>query len=528
MRHATRPACGWWIVVGILLAGCGSAPIPGETDQPGVLIYASGADATTLDPADAEDGESAKVLVNVFDTLVTYPLDSADLVPGLATEWSESPDRLAWTFKLREGVKFHDGTPFNADAVVFSMNRLIDPTNPHRYGAKLPYGSDFQVIESVTAQGPYAVVFKLKRPSGVLLRNLAMFVAGIVSPTAVQADKENCKIHPVGTGPFQFDSWLPGEKLSIVANPDHWQGPPGVRQVIFKPIAEPAARLRQLKTGEIDMADGLSIPVREQIKADPGLKLLTSGGMNIGYLGMNTSRPPFDNPLVRKAVAHAIDKAAILASAYDNAGNVATTPIPRNLWGFDPDVPDYPYDPGKAKELLAEAGVKPGTKIQFWAMRNSRPYMPAPEKIAAMVQQQLRDIGLEPEILSPPWSQYLDQVGNGEHQMCLMGWSTDNADPNNFLYNLLDKDHAVPPNANNNCFYKSDPLHEILIAAQEESDQAKRADLYRQAQRIIHEDCPMVPLVSLEMAAGVRKHVTNYQVHPTGIVMLRAVKLEPQ
>lgn len=509
--------------------GCGDAsPAANGTaggQGEGVLLYGCGADATTLDPADAEDGESIKAIVNLFDTLVGYPMDSAQLEPSLATHWSRSDDHLRWTFQIRQGVRFHDGTPLDAEAVVFSLARLIDPDHPERHDAKLPYGLDYQVIEKVTATGPFEVELKLKRPSGVLLRNLAMFAASIVSPTAFRSAGEEFKTRPVGTGPFRIGEWVPNERLVLEANPDHWRGPPGVAKIIFQPIAEPAARLRQLKSGAIDMADGLSIPVRKQVEEDPALRLLTAPGMNFGYFAMNTTRPPFDDVRVRRALAHAIDKRAILASAFENAGAIATTPIPPSLWGHDASLEDYRHDPAAARRLLAEAGVKPGHKVRFWAMRNSRPYMPAPEKVAAMIQQQLREVGIETEIMSPPWSQYLDQVGNGEHEACLMGWSTDNADPNNFLYSLLDPDHAHPPNASNVSFYRSEPFHQLILAAQAESDQAKRVELYRQAQRIVHDDCPMVPLVSLELAIATRANVENYRVHPTGIAFLREVRI---
>ncbi|MFO0945906.1 MAG: ABC transporter substrate-binding protein [Planctomycetota bacterium] len=341
-------------IVGLFaISGCGAPADPASTiPSESVLIYASGADATTLDPADAEDGESVKVIVNVHDTLLTYADDSAELIPGLATKWTESPDRLEWTFELRENVKFHDGTPFDAEAVVFSLERLIDPNHPHRHDAKLPLGSDYQVIEKVEAKGTHVVILRLKHPSGVLLRNLAMFPSCIVSPTAVKESGEDYKIRPVGTGPFRFEEWVTNEKLVLRKNEAYWRGAPEVEHLIFKPIAEPASRLRQLATGEIDMADGLSIPVREEIRKNSKLRLATSPGMNFGYFAMNMDRPPFGDVRVRRAIAHAIDKKAILASAYDNAGQITSTPLPPTLWGADPEIRDYPFDPGRAKELL--------------------------------------------------------------------------------------------------------------------------------------------------------------------------------
>ena len=518
------------LLVALLLGfvGCGPATIPigPGADGKTTLIYGRGADSTTLDPADAEDGESVKAIVNLFDNLVTYADDSTDLAPGLATAWTMSEDRLRWTFTLRAGVTFHDGAPFDAEAVVFTFERLIDAEHPDLHDAKVPYAADFKVIEKVEATGPLEVAFTLERPSGVFLRNLAMFTAGIVSPDAVRKHGEQFKVRPVGSGPFRFEEWRPSEKLSLVAFADHWRGPPKVDRVIFKPILEDAARLRQLRSGEIDMADELGIPIREQIRRDDSLRLQTLPGLNIGYLALNNSRPPFDSRKARLAIAHAIDKSEILESVYENAGVIADTLVPKTLWGHDDSIASYPHDPDLARKLLAEAGIEPGSAIRFWAMTNPRPYMPAPSRVAAVLQQQLRAVGVEMRIQSPPWSQYLDQVGNGEHEACLLGWQTDNADPDNFLYALLDKDNAIPPHALNVSFYKSDELHDLLIAAQRESDQAKRTELYHQAQKIIHRDCPMIPLMSLELAVGMRERVVDYHLHPTGNVYLRSVRVQ--
>lgn len=507
----------------VLVAGCTPAP---EALSGKVLIYGRGNDAVTLDPADAEDGESVKTITNVFDTLVTYDDNGTDLVPALAESWTQNESGTEWTFKLRQGVTFHDDTPFDADAVVFTFDRLINPDFPDRNGAAVPYRADYAVIEKVEAKGPYEVSFTLKRPSGIFLRKLAMFPAAIVSPGAVKEMKEGFKSNPVGTGPFVFGEWVPGERLSMLANPKHWRGAPKVDQVILKPILEPAARKRQLSGGEIHMADELSIPVRKQVREDKNLKLDTCPGMNTAYIAMNNERPPFNDPRARRAIAHAIDKEAIARSAYEGEGQIATTLVPKAMWGHHDGIQNYTYDPEKAKALLKEAGIAPGTKVKFFAMRNSRPYMPSPEQVTAIVTQQLKEIGLDPVVHSPDWGNYLNQVGNGEHDICLMGWQTDNADPDNFLFALLDKENAIPPKAHNLSFYKSEPVHELLIAAQGETDQAKRLELYKKAQEIIHEDCPIVPLMHLDLAVGKRLNVEGYKLHPTGLVILRNTELK--
>ncbi len=454
-----------------------------------ILIYGRGQDAVTLDPADAEDGESVKILTNVFDTLVHYDENGTDIVPALAEKWEVSADGKLWKFSLREGVRFHDGTPFDADSVAFTFGRLIDPKSPHRYGAANPYRADYAVIERVEVINPSEVVFHLRQPSGVFLRKLAMFPASMVSPRALAESKESFRTQPVGTGPFRFVEWLPKERLTLAAFTEHWRGSPKVSEVIFKPIFEPAARRRQLLSGEIHMADELSIPVRKQIKEDAGLVLETAPGMNTAYLAMNNDRPLFKDLRVRQAIAHAIDKEAIARSAYEGEGTIATTLVPKAMWGHHPKIENYPFDPEKSRSLLKEAGVLPGTKIIFYAMRNSRPYLPSPEQVTAIIAQQLKEIGFDPVVQSPDWSSYLDQVGNGEHDICLMGWQTDNADPDNFLYALLDKENAVPPKAHNLSFYRSDQVHELLVKGQQETDQSVRLELYLKAQEIIHRDC---------------------------------------
>jgi peptide/nickel transport system substrate-binding protein len=516
----------WPLLLMMILGVTGCAPSPPPAHE-SILIYGRGQDAVSLDPADAEDGESVKILTNVFDTLVHYDENGTEIVPALAEKWETSADGKTWTFQLREGVRFHDGTPFDGAAVAFTFDRLIHPDNPHRYGAANPYRADYATIEKVDVTSPQEVVFRLKEPSGVFLRKLAMFPASIVSPTSIQKLGDRFRTEPVGTGAFVFVEWLSKERLTLAANKDYWRGKPAIEEVIFKPILEPAARRRQLLSGEIHMADELSIPVRKQIEKDPTLVLETCPGMNTAYLAMNNDHPPFNDVRVRQAIAHAIDKSAIARSAYEDAGMIASTLVPKAMWGHHPALKDYAYDPNRSRELLKEAGVAPGTKVVFYAMRNSRPYLPSPEQVTAIITQELKEIGFEPIVKSPDWASYLDQVGNGEHDICLMGWQTDNADPDNFLFALLDKENAIPPKAHNLSFYRSEEVHQLLVEAQRKTEQDQRLSLYERAQTIIHDDCPMVPLMHLDLAIARTKNVAGYKLHPTGLVMLRSARLEP-
>lgn len=525
-RVGRIPVTLWVLAISCLIVGgCGRGIVP-ATGSGIALVYGCGNDAATLDPADAEDGESSKVIDNVFETLVNVSDDGKSIEPSLAVKWTESDDHREWTFELRPNVEFHDGTPFNADSVVFTFGRLLDLNSPYRFGAKLPYRSSFDVIHDVKAVDAHTVVFRLREPSAVLLRNLAMFSASIVSPEAVKRDGENFRIRPVGTGPFAFDFWDRDQKIVLSRYDGYWGTLPRIGQVIFKPVSEPAARLRQLQSGELDMADNLSIPVLMEARHTPGIRVLSIPGFNTAYLAMNNERPPFNNITVRRAIAHAIDKKAIVASAFDGQARIATTLVPSSMWGYDPNVQNYPYDPDLARMLLEEAGVEPGTKVGLWVMTNSRPYMPTPDRVAAIVQQQLRAVGLEPQIQSPPWIQFLEQVSNGEASLALFGWQSDNADPDNFLFELLDLSNAEPPNAHNISFYRSDKVHELLKAAQTTADPAERLRLYAEAQLHIREDCPLVPLVHVDQSVAMRDAVSGYQLNPSGRVWLAGVTVE--
>ncbi|MDP6506631.1 MAG: ABC transporter substrate-binding protein, partial [Planctomycetota bacterium] len=442
----------------------------------------------------------------------------------LATEWKTSEDKLTWTLNLRSGVKFHDGTPFNADAVVFSLDRLINTKNAYRFGGAFGYAGSYRMIESMKSIDPLTVQFKVKEPSVVFLANLAMFPASIISPAAMKKHGRDFYRNPVGTGPFRFIQWRSQQKIVLKASDSYWGEKAGVETLIFKPVRENAARSLQLERGRIHIMDGIDFADIGRLKKSANVIVKTAPGMNFGYLAMNCEKKPFDNPQVRKAIAHAVDKAKILKLAYHGYGQPGVNPIPPTVWGYHDGIKDWPLDTAKARSLLRDAGFPAGLKTQLWAMPNPRPYMPQPRQVAQVLKETLKQIGVQVEIVSYDWNQYLDRIVNGEHPMCLLGWSTDNGDPDNFLFELLDKTKAVKGSANNITFYKSEEVHKLLIAAQQEFDPAKRKQLYFKAQEIIHEDSPMVPLAYLPIVAAHRKDVQGYKIHPTGLVRLHKVR----
>lgn len=496
------------------------------TQTRNVLVFGRGSDSVGLDPALENDGESFKVCDNIYETLVGYAEESTEIRPLLAHSWEISADRLTWTFHLRTGIRFHDGTPFNAEAMLFSLGRQFYADHPfHRVEGAFKYWKDMgmdDVVASLEAPDDSTFVIVLKEPNAPFLSNLAMNFCAAVSPTAVKRYGRDYFKHPVGTGPFRFVEWRKDERLVLARNEDYWGPRPALDQLIFKPIQEASVRFLELRQGTIHGLDALSPEYLDAIRADPNLQLLTQPGMNVGYLAMNMDKPPFDNRLVRLAVNHAIDKQSLVDNFYGGLAVPAKNPIPPMLWGYNEAIEPYPYDPEKARTLLAQAGFPNGFDTELWAMPAPRPYMPQPEKIAQAIQANLEQVGIRARIVQWEWGTYLDKVANGEHAMALLGWIGDNGDPDNFLYVLLDKTAAIKP-AQNISFYRSDELHEVLVAARRTADLGERARLYRQAQEIVHRDVPWVPLVHATQTMVFHRSVRGFKLHPTGSHWFRQV-----
>jgi ABC-type transport system substrate-binding protein len=509
----------------LAFAGCSvSTSTPGET----ILVYARAGESNRLDPIHDDSGESATVMTNLFDTLIDYAEGSADLVPSLALAWTPSDDGLTWTFKLREGVTFHDGTPFNAEAVVFSINRMIqdDPNDPD----PKPYAPNYEVIERVEATGPHEVTFRLKEPSAVFLRNLAMFPAGIVSPTAVKKHGNEFKRNPVGTGPFRFEYWKHDEELVLSAFEDHWRGAPKVDKVVFTVTQEPAARIARIRRGEAHIADNLPSIDLHAAAEDPGVAMQSIPGMNVGYLGMNTEKPALADPQVRKALWRAIDKNQILNLCYGDTAQRAANPMPPALLGYNKDIEEREpveraHDPAEARRMLEAAGVELPLKLRLFVMASARPYMPEPLKVAQLVKQQLSAAGVDVEIVQNEVSMHFQECSAGRHDLCLLGWNTDNADPDNFLHQLLSPDNINSIGGTNNTRYNNPEVQRLLIAGKRELDDEKRAEIYWQAQELIYNDAPMIPLAHTPVECAQSPRLKGYKLHPTILVRLNEAEL---
>lgn len=498
-------------------------PADGTPKKGGTFTYGRGQDCVTLDPADMTDGESVKVAECLFDGLVRYKAGSTEVEPALATAWEVAPDGLSWTFTLREGVKFQDGTPLDAEAVVYTFERQRDPKHEaHGDGEYVYWHDQFSGVAKAEVAGPGKVKFTLERPFTPFLSNMAMFTAFIISPTAMKKSLgQKPAPVPVGTGPFKLVEWRRGEAVVLEANEGYWGGRPHLDRLVFQTITDNTTRLKKLEKGELHGADGLNPIDVAALAKDPDVRVLGLAGMNVGYLALNTKQKPFDDPRVREAVALCLDLDRVASKLYHGLAIPARNPLPPTLWGHANGVAKRAVDRERAKKLLADAGV-PGLKTELWTMTNPRPYMPEPDKVAQYIKAALAPAGIEVTVVPKEWSSYLQEIQTGKHPMCLMGWSGDNGDPDNFLYVLLDKENTTPGSASNYSFYDSQAVHDLLVAARVEPDQGKRAALYEKAQAQIAADVPMVPLVHTTQIKAFRKQVRGLRLHPTEHLDFRA------
>lgn len=490
----------------------------------GTFVYARGADSVGLDPINVVDGESIRVTHAIFETLFEYD-EELTLQPKLAESYEMADDELTWKIQLKEGIQFHDGTDFNADAVVFNFERWMDEDNPYHIG-DFPYypflyggfkGDPAHKVEYVKAVDEFTVEIKLTEKMAPFISFLAIPMFGIASPEAIEQYPENFYENPVGTGPFMFDSWNRNDKIVLKKNENyHVEGQPYLDQMIFTVVPDNSARLNSLVTGEVDFVDGMNPEDADTIAENPALELLKRPSFTNGYMVFNTEMAPFDNVKVRQAVDMAIDKESIIDAFYSGYADVAKNPIPPVLWGYNEDVEAASFDVDEAKSLLATAGYPDGFKTEIWTMSNPRPYMPQPEKVAEAVQSNLADIGIEADIVTYEWATYLEKTGNGEHPMAMFGWTGVMADPDNFLYPNLSNTNTTKP-ASNRAFYQSEPFTELLEEARVTFNEEKRIELYEEAQKLFHEDLPWVLLADSTPPIGLANYVQGFTPHPMEI-----------
>ncbi len=501
----------------VALAGCGStsssttsnaAPKPNDT-----LIYAQGAEPRGLDPALVDDGESAKVMSNIYEGLLKYNKDSTKVEPSLAKSWDVSPDGLTYTFHLQQGVKFQDGTDFNADAVKFNIDRQLPPqvTADMAY-ASFVYGS----VKNVEVVDQNTVKVNLKAPSTPFLSNLAMIMAApIVSPKALKDNKNNVDQAPVGTGPYKFVKWEKDQNIVLVRNDEYWGTKALTKNVIFKFIKDNSARVVALNNGEADMIDGIDATVVKQI-TDAGNKIFQAPGMNINYMAYNTSRKPFNDAKLRTAISQAVNVPELVKSLYKGYSEPATSILPTFMDGYDKSISQVAYDPTAAANTLKAAGL---TSIHMITYTNPRPYNTATGQVLAeSIQGYLSKVGVTVKIDSYDWTTYKAKVKAGDYDIAFYGWTGDNGDPDNFMNLLADKDPTM-----NIALYNNPQFNSLIAKGLITPAGAERNAIYTQLEKIAATDAVWLPVSHAQTLCAYRPNVQNFYYHMTGITPFAGV-----
>ena len=501
------------------------------------LVYCSEGSPAGFDPGQYTTGTDFDASAEtIYNRLSQFQRGGTAVEPGLATSWDVSPDNLVWTFHLRDGVKFHT-TPyfkptreFNADDVLFTFNRMLDKDMPFRkaYPTEFPYFTDMGMdknIAKVEKIDDKTVKFTLNSVDAAFIQNMAMHFASIQS--AEYADKllkegkpADINQKPIGTGPFVFKSYQKDSNIRYTGNKDYWK-PEDVKidNLIFAITTDPSVRMQKLKKDECQVTLYPRPADLEALKADPNLQMPQQAGFNLGYIAYNVmdkikgSNEP--NPMaqlkVRQALDMSVNKQQIIDSVYQGAGQLAVGSMPPTQWSYDTTIKDAPYDPEKAKELLKEAGIKPGTEITLWAMPVQRPYNPNAKLMAEMLQSDWTKIGINAKIMTYEWGEYIKRSKGGENGAMLIGWSGDNGDPDNWLGTLFGCDAIEGNNFSKWCNPQFDKL---VKAAKATTDVAERTKLYQEAQQLIKQQVPMTPIAHSTVYQPMRKNVEGFKISP--------------
>ena len=497
--------------------------------QGGTIIVGLQAEPTTLDTQQLSDYNSSRAAYGIYDALLRFQDESTEVEPGLAESWEISDDGLVYTLHLRQGVKFHDGTDFNAEVVKFNLERQIDVNHPFHDTGEFAYAEfTWGTVDQVEVVDDFTVKITLKESFAPFLNHLAMHPAGMLSPAAVEQFGRDISSNPVGTGPFKFVSWTPGVEVVLEKNQDYWRGAPNVDQIIYRPIIEDQSRLTEFEAGGINFMVNIPPDDLSRLKEDARFTIVEQPGMHTWWVAFNQSRPPFDDSRVRQAMNYAVNKPAIVDNLLQGTGVLAVNPLPPVVWSYTDDLQTYDYNPERAKELLAEAGYPEGFTCSFW-VPESGSGMQRPVPMGTAIQADLKAVGVDCEIQTFEWGSYLDKVivppEEAEYDMFEMSWIGDNGDPDNHLYILL-SGAQFPPNGYNMGFYNNPEVDAILQEARTTLDRAERTELYQQAQKLIAADPPWIMIDHETQIVVMDQKVKNFKLHPTGPFRFEDVWIE--
>ena len=470
----------------------GSAPVSG-----GTVVYAAGADPDNLDPANAESNPSEAVNRMMYENLVRFD-EKLKIAPGLATRWEQARDGMSWTFWLRKGVKFHDGTLFNAEAVKVFFERMIGPEKPSRAGLYTPF------VNSVTVLDEYSVRINLKAPFSFLLNNIAHSASGIISPAALKAYGKDISRRAVGTGPFKFVEWVHGDHLTMVRNDDYWGGKPYLDTITVKTVKEDSARVMMLQSGDAQLIVRIPSEDIPRLEKDPHVKLDSTETLRVLYVQINCARKPFNDVRVRQAIAHAIDKESIVKNIYQGRALVAQGMVAPLTTGYSP-VRGLPYDPDRARKLLAEAGFPNGLKAKLWSPQGR---YPKDFEMAQAIQQQLKKVGINCTLDTMEWAAYLTAlrkpIETNDSELFILGWAPSSAEARWVLYPLFTTEQWIPQ-GNNRSFYSNKEFDDLVDKFTLATTKTAMDKYLKTAQEILAREVPAIPVLVTKETIGYTK-----------------------
>lgn len=546
LRSALRPRRGLALTAALaasalVLSSCAESERGegGDAEGGGTFVFAGSAEPKTLDPFYGSDGETFRVARQIFEGLVGTEPGTADPAPLLAESWDVSDDGLTYTFDLVEDVTFHDGTPFDAEAVCFNFDRWYNiPESAQSADLAYYYGKLFRgfatapkdaVYESCTATDEQTAEIKLTTPYAGFIAALSLPAFSMQSPTALQEHHDDAAenvnttpyatAHPTGTGPFVLDEWDQGNSVTLKPYEDYWGEKAKIDELRILAIADPQARATAVRNGDVDGAD-LIAPADLQPLKDADFQVVDRDPFTVLYLAFNQKTKPFDDIRVRQAIAHAIDKDAVVAASLPEGTAVATQFMPDTVLGWSEDVPTYEYDPDKARQLLEEAGVAGATITFNYPTDVSRPYMPQPADTFNVLRSQLEAVGLKVKPEADMWSpDYLDRItGSADHGIHLLGWTGDYNDPDNFLGTFFGTQQDEWGFTNRELFQK-------LAQARGMATTEEQEPLYAEINADVMEFLPGVPLAHGAPSLAFAPNVSGFQQSPVNDEVFNTVSL---
>lgn len=510
---------------GVMTAALATTALAGRImadTPPGVLVVGQIAEPQSMDPHAVTAVNDFRILMNVYDGLVRYTPGTLEVEPALATGWDISEDGRTYTFKLRDGVTFHDGTAFNAEAVVFNFDRMLKEDHPYHNTGPFPLSFFFSAVEAVEAVDPVTVRFTLNAPYAPFLSNLAYPTGLIVSPAAVMQHGVDFGRNPSGTGPFRFAEWKANESVVITRNEGYWDGTAASEAVVFRPISDANTRVAEMLSGGIDLMVEVPPVALSQFQT-PAFQIAEQAGPHVWFLILNAKEGPFADKRVRQAANYAINKEALVNDVLEGTAAVAAGPTPPAFsWAYNETLQPYPYDPDRARALIAEAGVE-GAELTFYVTEGGSGMLD-PVAMGTAIQADLEAVGFKVKIETYEWNTFLGQVNpglEGKADMAEMAWMTN--DPDTLPFLAL-RTEAWPDKGGFNSGYYSNPkVDELLEAARASTDQAERARLYREMQVIVRDDAPWVFVANWKQNAVTTDKVTNFQLEPSFFLLLKNV-----